>query len=248
MSPRVVPPPVAASPLSILDAFARGPRWIFHRPKFAFAALALVFLVVVLFAGTSLVPGAAFATVPLALLVAGPFCGALSHLTLRAWRGETPRLRELPREGWSRFGALFLAFAFVLGLTILAAIPGAGLVAFGLHAGGQVQDFTPSVAGWLAAGWFGGGALMLLPAAFYGFAPTLVLERGLGVGDALRLSRRTMALHPWRAVGFAGCCLVVILAGLLLAGLGFFVALPWVLGARAHVHDLSFGPRHAFAE
>lgn len=253
-APLQVPPPLdpddappALPGFRVLDAFALGPRLIFRRPGPVLATVFLVFLGTGIGIAVSFVPGAVWVTLPLLLAVAGPVVGSVSYLALKAWRGEAVRVRDLPREGFSRFGPLAATFAILLIFTLLALVPGVATIAVGIQTGDAAQDLTPAAAALLVGGFFGGLVLALTPAAFYGFAPTLVLEHGISVREALRLSRRTTWKQPVRSLVFAATCAVLLAAGLLLAGLGLLITLPWVLGARAQVHDACFGSRHATA-
>ncbi len=64
---------------------------------------------------------------------------------------------------------------------------------------------------------------------------------------ATRLSRRITTRHPLRSLLFAAGCAILLLLGFLLGGIGLVVTAPWVLGARARMHDELFGTRHATA-
>ncbi len=177
--------------------------------------------------------------------MAGPLCGGLSFLGLRAWRGHTVRASELFAGFRSAFGPLVVAFLLLVLLTSAAVLPGLALLALGIETASKAQNLTPPAAALLGAGLLVTPVLALVPFAFWGFAPTLILERGDRVRDAFRLSRRITSLHPARSLLFAAGCAILLLAGFLLGGVGLLLTAPWVLGARARMHDHLFGPRHA---
>jgi hypothetical protein len=248
-----VPPP-ATSPtippspaFHVLDAFAQGLRPTLRHPAAILGATLLSVTGLILVLAASLIPHAAWITLPLLLLTAGPVWGPLSLLALKSWRGQKPRVRDLFLEARSSFRPLATTVAFLILLTGFALVPGATLIVLGFQAGNHAQDLTPASATLLATGLLLGPALALIPAALYGFAPALVLDHHLPAAAALQLSRRTTLRQPFRNLLLAAACATLATSGLLLAGFGLCFTLPWILGARAHVHDRLFAHPHAMA-
>jgi len=245
--PATTPAPPPNPGFHVLDAFAQGLRPTFRHPTAILGATLLCVTGLVLLLAASLIPLAAWITLPLLLLIAGPVWGPLSHLALKSWRGQKPRVRDLFHEARSAFRPLAATVAFLILLTGIALVPGAALIVLGFQAGSHAQDLTPASATLLAAGLLLGPTLALIPTALYGFAPALVLDHHLPAAAALRLSRRTALRQPFRNLLLAAACAILTTSGLLLAGFGLCFTLPWILGARAHVHDRLFSPPHAMA-
>ena len=73
------------------------------------------------------------------------------------------------------------------------------------------------------------------------FAPLLVMDRGLDFWQALECSRRVVTRHWWACFGLLLVCLLILLGGALLLGVGLVVALPWVTGAIVVAYEQIFG-------
>jgi hypothetical protein len=229
----------------VLDAFADGFKLLLRRPLVLPGSFLLSAGIVLALIALSFIPYAVIVTLPTALIVAGPLWGGLSFLALRAWRGEEVRIRELFNGFRLPLGALLRTSGRFAIATLLALLPGIGLITAGIDAGSQAQNLTFASAFQIIAGALLTLGLGLVPFALWGFTPTLMLERGLRPRDAFRLSRRITSLRPFRSLLFAAGCAILLGSGLLLGGIGLLVTVPWVLGARARAHDEFFGPRHA---
>lgn len=229
----------------VLDAFADGFKLVLRRPVLLAGSFLLAGLIALALIALSFIPYAVIATLPTALIVAGPLWGGLGLLALRAWRGEAVRIREVFNGFRLPLGALLRTAGGFVVSTVLALLPGIGLIATGIDAGSQAQNLTFTSAVLILAGALLTLGLGLVPLALWGFAPTLMLERGLRPREAFRLSRRITSLRPFRSLLFATGCAILLGVGLLLGGVGLLFTVPWVLGARARAHDEFFGPRHA---
>jgi len=229
----------------VLDAFADGFKLAFRRPIALAGSFLLAAFIVLVLIGLSFIPYAAIVILPTALVIASPLWGGLCFLSLRAWRGQAVRIVDLFVGFRLPLGPLVRASAFLILPTLLALLPGLGLIAAGIDAGTRTQDLTPLAAALIFAGALLTVGLGLLPFALWGFAPTLILERGLCPKEAFHLSRRITSLHPIKSLLFAAACAILLLIGLLLGGIGLLVTVPWVLGARSRTHDEFFGPRYA---
>ncbi len=229
----------------VLDAFASGAALVFRQPRAIAGAFALMFLIVSGVLAFSLIPTVVLAAAPLAVTMGGALLAGLSLLAVRAWRGHPARVGDMFAGFRSRFLPLVGATWWVAAAVACALVPGVVLIGLGIAEGNAAQDLTPKAAALVFAGAALIPGLTLLPLAFWSFAPTLVLERGIRAREALRLSREITMRHPVRSLLFAAACGVLIVLGLLLGGVGLLVTGPWVLGARACLHDTLFGPSHA---
>ncbi|MGE3312465.1 MAG: hypothetical protein AB7O66_21060 [Limisphaerales bacterium] len=229
----------------VLDAFASGAALVFRQPRAVAGAFAIAFVIVAGLLALGFIPKAALAALPLAVCAGATLLAGLALLAVRAWRGHPVRVRDAFAGFRSRLLPLLLTTWVLLAWVAGAVVPGLVLIGLGISEGDTAQDLTPKAAGLL----FSGAALIpvlgLLPLTCWGFAPTLVIERGIGPLEALRLSRQITLRHPIRNYLFTAASAVLVILGLLLGGVGLLLTGPWVLGARACLHDTLFGPSHA---
>lgn len=231
----------------VLDAFAEGSKLVFRQPRAVIGSVVVTGGILLAAAAAGFVPYAILGVIPILGILAAQLWTGLSLLTLRAWRGHTAKVADVFAGFRSGFGRIVLAFISLFLLTGLCVLPAVALIVLGLDMGGRAQDLTPVAATSLVGGAFLFFILAVVPFAFWGFAPTLILERQLPTGEAFRLSRRITTRHPLRSLLFAAGCAILLLLGFLLGGIGLVVTAPWVLGARARMHDELFGTRHATA-
>jgi len=76
------------------------------------------------------------------------------------------------------------------------------------------------------------------------FTPLLILDKRLDFWQAMELSRKVVTRHWWQVFGFALVCLLLLLCGSLLCGIGVFIAIPIVKAATVYAYEdiFSGGP------
>jgi hypothetical protein len=77
------------------------------------------------------------------------------------------------------------------------------------------------------------------------FGPLLILDKHLDFWPAMELSRKIVSRHWWQVFGFCLLCLVIYFGGVLLCGVGYFIALPVVQAAKVYAYEDIFGSRSA---
>jgi hypothetical protein len=82
-----------------------------------------------------------------------------------------------------------------------------------------------------------------LTVAWMMFAGLLILDKKLEFWDAMEVSRRVVTHHWWKAFGLLLVCVLLVLAGLLVCGIGVFVAYPVVTAAVVFAYEDIFGSR-----
>jgi hypothetical protein len=172
----------------------------------------------------------------------------------------------LARHFWLVVGA-----SFVLGLIKGAVGPLVGVCTGGLYflvlklIRGEPARFGDAFGGFslaflqlLLAGLISGcltsvGLLCcLLPGIYLGvawlFALPLVIDKNLDFWPAMELSRKVVSRHWWLFFGFVLVNFLVMLLGLAVCIVGFFIAYPVVLGAIAYAYEDIFGRQPAGAQ
>jgi len=76
------------------------------------------------------------------------------------------------------------------------------------------------------------------------FTPLAILDKRLDFWQAMELSRRVVTRHWWQVFGFALVCLLLMICGGLLCGVGVFIAMPIVKAATVYAYEdiFSVGP------
>lgn len=83
---------------------------------------------------------------------------------------------------------------------------------------------------------------LYLMVAWLGFSPLLIMDKQMEFWPALELSRRIVTRHLLIMLALFLVCLVLLVAGVLVLGLGFFIALPLATGAIVYAYEDIFGP------
>ena len=76
------------------------------------------------------------------------------------------------------------------------------------------------------------------------FGPLLILDKRLDFWPAMELSRKVVSRHWWQLFGLFLLCLLMLLGGMLLCCVGFFIALPIVTAATVYAYEDIFGQRN----
>ena len=99
----------------------------------------------------------------------------------------------------------------------------------------------------IVAGFF----LLVLPGIYlsiaYSFAPYLIVEKNMGVWEALETSRKAITQYWWRYFGLMIVALVLIIIGAIPLLIGLICALPIVAIATGEVFAKTFGSTEADA-
>ena len=76
------------------------------------------------------------------------------------------------------------------------------------------------------------------------FTPLIILDKRLDFWQAMEIGRKVVTRHWWQVFGFALVCLLLLLCGLLLCGIGVFIAIPIVRAATVYAYEdiFSGGP------
>jgi len=69
------------------------------------------------------------------------------------------------------------------------------------------------------------------------FAVPLIIDKGLDFWPAMRLSRRIISRHWWKFFGFAIVLALIDLAGILVLGVGVFIAFPVTIAATMYAYE-----------
>lgn len=160
------------------------------------------------------------------------------HLLLRTWTQWQLRLRHEPDSYWSliRFGALLglAATGWVITsaalITLLAPVP--------IH---TPMDFVQHVVlapeGHLFEMWMGLGAMLAVPVfASSVVAMPLLLDRRVGVLQAVLTSWKVVLTHPFPMLVWALLIVALSLVGLLSLFLGLVLVMPWLGHASWHAY------------
>ena len=93
----------------------------------------------------------------------------------------------------------------------------------------------------IVAGFF----LLVLPGIYlsiaYSFAPYLIVEKNMGVWEALETSRKAITAYWWRYFGLMIVALILIVIGSIPLLIGLFWVLPIVAIATGEVFAITFG-------
>lgn len=73
------------------------------------------------------------------------------------------------------------------------------------------------------------------------FGPLLILDKRIDFWPAMECARKVVSHHWWQMFGFCIVCLLVALLGLLLCGIGFFIAVPVISAATVYAYEDIFG-------
>ena len=90
----------------------------------------------------------------------------------------------------------------------------------------------------------------LIPGIYLGicwlfFTALLIVDKKLDFWPAMELSRKMVTRHWWQVFGFALVCLLLMICGTLLCGIGVFLAMPIVKAATVYAYEDIFGARTA---
>lgn len=77
------------------------------------------------------------------------------------------------------------------------------------------------------------------------FTPLIILDKRLDFWQAMELARKVVTRHWWQVFGFALVCGLIGLCGVLLCGIGIFIALPIIKAATVYAYEDIFGSRPA---
>lgn len=162
----------------------------------------------------------------------------------RPFLDQVLRARCGPTDARAQLTLLLAMFAlYAVGQLVVA-----GLYRACLDAVDRAPVRSP-MRGWVTAGMVGAVVLaaalltistvfLVLPAIVLGFliryAPLFVLDQRMGPAAALVASTRFVVADLGAEIAFAARATVLLLAGLLLLGLGLYVAVPVVLLAQTH--------------
>ncbi len=80
-----------------------------------------------------------------------------------------------------------------------------------------------------------------LAVAWMFFTPLIIIDKRLDFWQAMEFSRKVVTRHWWQLFGFALVCMLAIIAGVLLCGIGIFIALPIVKAATVYAYEDIFG-------
>lgn len=156
------------------------------------------------------------------ILVFGPLAGGSYWLMLKLHRGEPTGVGDA-FVGFSRgFGELVAIGAIIFGVSLLCLLPAIAMVVFIAVTSGSEPPSTQ-----LVFGMFGIGFLGALPIIYFWvswiFSFLLVVDKGLGIGAALKVSRHAVGMHWWQV--FKLLFLTALLIGAIVMGAMIFVGL-----------------------
>jgi hypothetical protein len=157
--------------------------------------------------------------------------GALSStllgiaLTAVLWGGLDWMFLKLIRGEKAELGDAFAGFSLAFAPLALFGLVAALLVLLGL-----ALCVVPGI--YLLVCWFI-------------FPMLLMVDKRFDFWAAMELSRKVVTRHWWQAFGFTLLCALMLFAGILVCGVGIFIALPWVTAARVYAYEDVFGTRAA---
>lgn len=175
-------------------------------------------------------------------LVQGQMMAGLNYYFVKQFRGEPATLNDSFagfRVGyWRQALYMLIVFGISLALALVIVIPTAILIPL-LSSGGRMNE--------------AGGVLMVVAiipmvlAIWYFivcwiFVPLLIVDKGLKVLPAMKLSRRVVHLQFWQIVLLFLFFLVLALAGLVTVCLGFVVVLPLCFAMISRLYEDAFSP------
>jgi len=173
----------------------------------------------------------------------------------------------LKRHFWLTVGATFLIHLIV---GVVGGIPLLGWALNGVFIGGLDWMFLKLVRGQKAelGDCFASFDLAFMPLALYGlvsaalimlglilcilpgiylaicwvlFTPLIILDKRLDFWAAMEVARKVVSKHWWQLFGFALLCVLVVICGSLICGVGVFIAMPIVRAAIVYAYDDIFG-------
>lgn len=234
--------------LTVGECFAKSWEMLQRNMLVTIAVLILVFLAQMVLNAVPFLGALA------SIFLTGPLYGGLLYYFVLMVRGEECRLGNAFSGFGPRFVPLMLAGLLIAIISVVAILPGFGVMVVGVISSGllkvQPGDAEQAIKA-LSAGMLvlliAGGLLTMFLVMFVTmllqFAYPLILDKGLDVFEAIKLSvRRT--LKYWPAVlllMIAGGFLTFI--GALLCGVGLLIAVPWYLGALACAYERLFPGR-----
>lgn len=78
---------------------------------------------------------------------------------------------------------------------------------------------------------------LYLMIAWLSFGPLLVMDKRLDFWSSFELSRRVVTAHLWTFIALFLASFAILIGGILVMGLGFFIALPIVTGAVVYAYE-----------
>lgn len=161
---------------------------------------------------------------------------------LKQFRGETATINDSFagfRRGYGQQAIYMLILgAIMIGLMIILAIPMAIILPAlsGSSGDGSSLIIIPIVI----------GVLIACAAIYYFmmswlFTPLLILDKGMKATDAMKLSRRVIALRFWKILGLFLILGLISIVGLMALIIGVFFVLPLFFAAIVRIYEDAFG-------
>lgn len=200
-----------------------------------------------LFLGLTLVALIIGGAVPLGILLGPMMCG-LYLVFLKKRRGEPIEFGQL-FKGFDYFGASVVATLLHMAPVVVIVVPAYILFYVGMFATIAVQGDNPNPGAMF--GFFGFAMLVwvviilliVVVSIGFTFVYPLIVDRGLGGVDAVKLSFRAAMANFWRLLGLALLNTLLSICGLLLCIVGAYLILPISYAAIATAYEQVFGLR-----
>jgi uncharacterized membrane protein len=231
--------------LTVGECFAKGWEMFQRNMPVTIGALLLVFLAQMAINAVPILGPIA------SMFLTGPLYGGLMYYFVLMVRGEECRVGTAFAGFGPRFVPLMLAGLLIAVISVICMLPGfavmiGGIISAGLlnTQPGQVQEAIAALSAGMICLLVAGAVLIMVVTMvvtmLLQFAYPLILDKGLDVMDAVKLSVRR-GMKKW------GTLLVLIIMGsfvsmlgFLLCGVGALFTVPWYLGAWAFAYEKLF--------
>ena len=176
------------------------------------------------------------------LVVTGPLTGGLYLFLLKNIRRQAADIGDVFSGFRLAFLQLLLGYLVPAGLTCLAALPGAALMAFPIIR--MVHERVVEPGPFLVA--LLGGIVAIIPMIYLGvswmFTLPIIIDKQMDFWPAMNASRKMVGKHWWQVLGLVVVCGLVNVAGILACCVGLLISLPIVLGALMYAYERIFSP------
>lgn len=231
--------------LTVGECFAKGWEMFQRSMPVTIGALVLVFLAQMAINSVPLLGPIA------SMFLTGPLYGGLMYYFVLMVRGEECRVGNAFSGFGPRFVPLMLSGLLIAVITALCFLPGFGLMVAGIISAGLINiqpDQAPEALKALPIGMIciiAAGFLLIVLAVFIvtmllQFTYPLILDKGLDVVDALKLSVRRTMKQFWTMFLLVVMGSILGVIGAMLCGVGLLFTVPWYFGALAVAYEKLF--------